>query len=93
MTGTLQLHPEMYMPISLNMLLPMSAFDDKDECFIRAGQPLAYLFFPGGKPEIKPTKLTWDEWLNEYCYKRQHFQNNWIKEMHKVTEGGASPDL
>ena len=86
MTGTLQLHPELYMPISLNMLLPKAAFNEKDTMFIRKGQPLAYFFFPGGKPKIEPRKITMEEWTLDHGYQKSSFQGNWIKEMNKLTE-------
>jgi len=84
MTGTLQLHPEMYMCINVNMLLPFAAFDDKNETFIKKGQPLAYLFFPGGRPKIEPKKITMREWDEDYGYRRETFQGHWISEMGKL---------
>ena len=84
MTGTMQLNPDLYMPIGLNMMLPYTAFDDKHECFIRRGQPLAYFYFPNGKPTIDPVECTKDEWDLEYGYYRTVFQGDWTQEMHKV---------
>lgn len=84
MTGMLLLHPEMLMSINVNMLLPFTAFDDKNETFIKKGQPLAYLFFPGGRPKIEPHKITMSEWSEDYGYRRETFQGYWISEMGRL---------
>lgn len=84
MTGTVQLHPELYMPVSVNMLLPLSAFDCKSEAFIKKGQPLAYLFFPGGRPKIETRKISMDDWHMEHGYQRTTFQGHWIREMNEL---------
>ena len=83
MTGMLLLHPEMYISINVNMLLPFTAFDDKNETFIKKGQPC--ISFLSRRPsKIEPQKVTKSEWEEDYGYRRETFQGYWISEMGKL---------
>lgn len=78
LTGVMELREDSLLPFNVNMALPHSAFDEKDACRVYRNQPLAYLYFPQGKPTIKTKECTQEELSTQYLRHRTEFHSDWV---------------
>jgi hypothetical protein len=86
LTGAMELREDSLLPFNVNMALPHSAFDEKHVCRVYRNQPLAYLYFPMGKPTIKTKECTPEELSTKYLRHRTEFHSDWIHSKHEHNE-------
>jgi len=79
MTGVWPMHPELYSHIGINMLGNRQCFDDAGFLHIFKGTPLAYLYWPQGKPTIATKVVSEEEYERDYGYVHNNFVGDFIK--------------
>ena len=86
LTGIMELREDELLPFNVNMVMPHSVFDEKHVCRIYKNQPLAYLYFPLGKPTIKIKECTVDDFETKYLRHRTEFHSDWVHSIREHNE-------
>ena len=78
MTGVWPMHPDLYTHVAINMMAQRHCFDDGGYLHIKCGTPLAYLYWPQGKPTIETEVVSEEEYEQKHVYIRNHFIGDFI---------------
>jgi len=78
MTGVWPMHPDLYTHLAINMMAQRDCFDDGGYLHIKCGTPLAYLYWPEGKPTIETEVMSEEEYKQKHHYVRNHFIGDFI---------------
>jgi hypothetical protein len=80
MTGVWTMHPKLYTILGVNYMLdPEKSFDKDGYMHISRGTPLAYLYWPNGKPSIEVEICTREEWSEKHEYTTTMFRGDFLK--------------
>tara|TARA_B100001059_G_scaffold48608_1_gene41603 strand:- start:834 stop:1529 length:696 start_codon:yes stop_codon:yes gene_type:complete len=85
MTGVWPMHPELYTHLAINLMGQRQCFDDEGYLHINRGTPLAYLYWPQGKPVIEPEVVSIEEYERDYLYVHTNFVGDFIKKEKELT--------
>lgn len=78
MTGVWPMYPDLYTHVGINMMAQRNCFDDGGYLHIKCGTPLAYLYWPQGKPTIETEVVSEEEYAQKHVYIRNHFIGDFI---------------
>lgn len=76
--GVVPLVPGAYVELNTNMIIEQDKIP-KQPVFIEKGTPLSYIYFPEGKPKIKVTRCTEEDFYRKYFNPKSYFSFNYIK--------------
>lgn len=79
MTGVWPMHPTLFTHVAVNMMGRSDCFDERGFMHVQKGAPLAYLYWPSGKPSIEPKVVSQEEYERDYLYVHEHFQGDFVK--------------
>jgi hypothetical protein len=79
MTGVWPMHPNIHSNIGINMMGDRSKFDKDGIITVNRGDPLAYLYWPEGKPTIEAEVVSIERYNTEFTYVREHFIGDFLK--------------
>ena len=79
MTGVWPMYPDLYTPLSINMMGNRDCYDENGFLLIPRGTPLAYLYFPQGKPTIETETVSFEEYEQKHMYVRTDFVGDFLK--------------
>ena len=79
MTGVYPLYPTLFSFLGINMMGSKECFDENGYLHIPRGTPLAYMYWPQGKPVIEAEVVSEDKFRSDYCYVHTNFVGDFIK--------------
>lgn len=77
MTGVWPMHPKLYTILGVNLMVKPSVFEN-GFVHLDKGTPLAYLYWPNGKPKIEVEVCNQNEW-RDMQYVETHFKGDFLK--------------
>lgn len=77
LSGAVTLYPDLYSTININMMIRKDEIRGKI-ISVPKGTPLAYLYFPEGRPKIDVQLCSAEEWHQQYEYIRTQVYGDWI---------------
>lgn len=76
--GVVPFVPGAYVELNTNMIVKRSDISE-EEVFVPKGTPLAYLYFPEGKPSIEAIRCSEEDFYKKHFNPKSYFAFNYIK--------------
>ncbi len=85
MTGVYPMYPTLFSFLGINMMGSKECFDDRGFLHIIRGTPLAYLYWPQGKPVIEAEVVSEEKFESDYHYVHTNFVGDFMKKEKALT--------